>query len=84
VNLVFLSAVMDSPADEKKTNLLLARALSHQQEQIALTRGEIMNSSVYCSDSALVNIYAQKSLGLVDKATEAASAIENRLLAATR
>jgi hypothetical protein len=83
VDLVFLSSVMNSPADEKRINSLLAREVPFHRKQIATTRGEIINSSAYCSSSALVNTYAQKSFGLIDDATEAMSAIENQLTGAT-
>lgn len=78
-DLVLLSAVMRDHGDEWRINSLLARRLPFALKQIALDRRRALNAGAYCSTSALVNTYAQKTVSFADDATAAISDINARV-----
>ena len=77
-DLVYLSAMMDDPSDELIINSLLARRIPLDLRQIALARNASLQSAVECSASAVVNTYANKTIALADKTTDAFNAIHDR------
>jgi hypothetical protein len=80
-DLVFLSAVMEYPADEKAINRLLAHEMPYVLMQIALARKGTINTAAHCPTSALVNTYAQRTAALADSAAGAIGAVNDRVAA---
>ena len=74
-NLVTLSSQMIDPMDELAVNDTLAINTSNAIKLLAESRRHALAQGALCSQSALVNTYAQKAATVADNATALLSAI---------
>jgi hypothetical protein len=74
--LVALSSNMNDPMDELVVNDTLAMNTSEAIKLVAEARKDAFSQAAHCSQSALVNTYAQKAAALADNATALLSTIK--------